>query len=455
MLHLRANVEEIQKGGSMSIFKRKTSKGETNEFHYKFMQNGKTFYGVCEGCTTEEEARAFEARLRKMSKEAAQQRSAVALVENFRMELTGGRKITLADAFNIAISKPRRRRMTEKRMWRKAQQWNDFVEFMKKKYPEIENLSEVLRTHAEAYIAYIRTNGKFISDTTYHAFGQMITRKICKGVAPVTLNSYHLLCKEIFEILREDAGILYNPFNFPLLESSGDSREAFTEAEIKLIRDNLDEFTCPLFTLAIATALREGDICTLRWSDVDFSASLIRRKMNKTGKIVEIPIFPELKNYLLQQRSGNNSEFIFPNHAEIYQRNSTLISRRVKIFLESLGIQTRRLPEGRNRALSVKDLHSCRHTFCYYAGLRGIPIIIVQSIVGHISPEMTKLYMSHTTLEDKRRSMALISDLTGPEEAETSSSSNVSCARVQLRRIIEQLSPSSLDALLEFARGLL
>lgn len=54
----------------MSVFKRKTSRGETSEYHYKFMQNGKNYYGVCEGCTTEEQAREFEARLKRISKEA-------------------------------------------------------------------------------------------------------------------------------------------------------------------------------------------------------------------------------------------------------------------------------------------------------------------------------------------------------------------------------------------------
>ena len=96
----------------------------------------------------------------------------------------------------------------------------------------------------------------------------------------------------------------------------------------------------------------------------------------------------------------------------MYLTNSSGVSYLIKQFLEGLGIQTTRKPEGRTRAISVKDLHSCRHTFCYYAGLAGIPLTVVQSIVGHMSPEMTKHYSDHATTEDKRRGMERLSFFT-------------------------------------------
>ena len=85
------------------------------------------------------------------------------------------------------------------------------------------------------------------------------------------------------------------------------------------------------------------------------------------------------------------------------------VSYRIKQFLEGLGIETTRIPEGRTLAISTKDLHSCRHTFCYYAGMAGIPLAVVQSIVGHMSPEMTKHYSAHASIEDKRRGMERLS----------------------------------------------
>ena len=185
----------------------------------------------------------------------------------------------------------------------------------------------------------------------------------------------------------------------------------FTPEELKTIYDNLDGFMRPLFMLAVWTGLREGDICTLKWNEVDLERRMIARKTRKTGAKVQIPISNQLYEFLITT-PRTDSEYVFPEHAQMYLTNSTGVSYRIKQFLEGLGIETTRKPEGRTRAISVKDLHSCRHTFCYYAGLAGIPLSVVQSIVGHMSPEMTKHYSAHASMEDKRRGMERLSFFT-------------------------------------------
>lgn len=92
---------------------------------------------------------------------------------------------------------------------------------------------------------------------------------------------------------------------------------------------------------------------------------------------------------------------------------------------------------GRSRAVSVKDLHICRHTFCYYAGLYGIPLTIVQSIVGHMTPEMTKHYSAHASLSAKREQMRQLPEfmmLTGLETRD-----DETAEREELRRLISTL----------------
>ncbi len=84
----------------------------------------------------------------------------------------------------------------------------------------------------------------------------------------------------------------------------------------------------------------------------------------------------------------------------MYQKNVSGISHRVKTFLESINIKTTVVPKGRTRAVSIKDVHSLRHSFCYYAGMHNIPLAVVQAVVGHMSPEMTKHYSMHATQKD-------------------------------------------------------
>lgn len=433
----------------MSVSKRKTSAGVTEEYHYAFMQNGKRFFGVCEGCKTKAEAEAFEYNLKKTAKDAAAQKTPIAIIENFRQVLTGGCEIPLEDAFRIASAKPRKKIPSVNVQQYKMNAWADFVAFMKERYPNIEQLSAVLKKHAEEYIALIRLSGRYKKEFSYQRNGKTLTGVSSKGISNRTANFYLTSCKEVFSLLASDAGLITNPFDIVKLDCEEEERQAFSEEELILIRDHLDDFTRPLFSIAIATALREGDICTLKWSDVDFHENVIRRKMNKTGLCVEIPISAGLKEFLLSRKDGNDSDYIFPVHAEMYQKNPSGVSYRIKAFLEKLGIKTTVVPKGRTRAVSVKDLHSCRHTFCYYAGLRGIPLSVVQGILGHMSPEMTKRYNAHASLEAKRKNMRLMENFMGLTESSPAEEPE----REELRRLADSLPIETVREMLKFLKA--
>ena len=72
---------------------------------------------------------------------------------------------------------------SEKLICSKCSYWLDFVAFMNERYSEILKLSEVRSFHAEAYIHYIRQNGRFNKTVTYS--GSVITKE----------RSYHTMKK--------------------------------------------------------------------------------------------------------------------------------------------------------------------------------------------------------------------------------------------------------------------
>lgn len=224
-------------------------------------------------------------------------------------------------------------------------------------------------------------------------------------LAPKTVKTIASVVKWVFNVLAEDAGVTRNPMNGVVLPAGTQvPREIFTEEELARIREGIkdDPFCHPLFTIAALTGLTEGDICTLKWDEIDQGMSVIRRKRRKTGVWLEIPLTRELEAYIFSK--PRVSEFIFPDLAFMYLNNRTGVSERIKKFLDRLGIENVKKIEGR-RAVSVKDLHSMRHVFCFYAGQAGIPITTVQSIVGHLTPEMTRHYSRHDTIQSKQRAM--------------------------------------------------
>ena len=385
-------------------------------WYYSFMVEGKRYYGTCrdqsgQPVKTERAAQACERAQRAELGNVRANKSVKALVENYREELTGSKSIPLREAYVRSLRKPRKRTPGAERQGIKQRHWQDFLTYMEDNYPEVTHLAGVARHHAENYVASLTTYGKYVVRTA----GE---RRVAHPLSGATIKDYLTTITEVFTLLADDAGIVSNPFaSIPKPSLLTENRQPFTLEELKTIKENLDDFTRPLFTIAIATALREGDICTLKWSEIDLENLVIRReKMRKTQIGVDIPIMPPLAIYLEELKEkrtggGEYAEYVLPVHAEMYLHNRSGVSYRVKTFLEDkCHIVTTSKPAGRNRAVSVKDLHSCRHSFCYYAGLYGIPMNIVQGIVGHMTPEMTKLYSNHASLEAKREKMQLLPD---------------------------------------------
>ena len=430
-------------------------------YYYQFVLEGKRFNGVCKNCFTKKDAEAYE---RKIKREAARGDGQTEAELYHRVELKkilrSKNQILLDEAFELAEKKPRKRIPAAKKLELKRGVWRDFLAFMHGEYPEITSLAEVEKKHAEGYIASLRDSGRYDKVIQYNRSSsgkgkrkqQTIAYRTreAEQLSPRTVNFYQVTCAEVFTLLKDDADLQSNPFSsIPKLDVKEETRDAFTPEELKLIYDNLDDFTRPLFMMAVWTGLREGDICTLKWNEVDLIHHLITRKTRKTGAIVQIPISDQLYS-LLTATPRTDSEYVFPEHAQMYKTNSCGVSYRIKQFLESLGIETTRIPEGRTRAISVKDLHSCRHTFCYYAGLAGIPLAVVQSIVGHMSSAMTAHYSAHATIEDKRRSMERLSFFsqdalpTAVEESE----------RAELHSLIDTLPIEQVRATLQFAKSM-
>lgn len=441
----------------MAVKKQTTTRGETKYFHYRFMSKGKLYQGVCRGCTTEKTALKYEKEIKEKINELSKQKNVKALVENFRDAMTGGSDIFLVNAFELSLKKPRKRQPSRDLIKIKSSYWRDFIDYMSEHYPDVKKLSDVQKRHAEEYIQYIRENGRFNKKVNYKK-GSNKTDYIRTGnLSNKSCNTFQQTISEVFDKLHSDAGLIENPFKgIPKINNESESREAFTEKELKLIAKNADNFIKPIFVIGIATALREGDICTLKWSEVNLKKNLIRRKTTKTKRFVEIPILPPLKSFLIEQQNvSGDSDYVLPDQAKMYLENSTGIAYRVKSFLESIGIETTKRVSGRSRAVSIKDVHSLRHTFCYYAGVYGIPFLVVKDIVGHVSRQMTELYQKHADNQIKREKLMLMPDFMGigVETPKIAEHNQQEPQREELRRLVDVLPIQTIEKILITLKG--
>lgn len=354
----------------------------SNIYHYDFIVDGMRYRGST-GNTNKIKAKQIEDELKvqyrsKQSIEMVFEQTKRKLIAHNNTELKNMwddfRKKSLSDA-------------GDRRIILYKSHIAGFVSFMCQKYPAVQNVANITPEHARDYIIKIRA----------------------MSGANSTKNDKLATLKMVFDTLGKSSGIIENPFSeIAPLSMDKISREAFTFDELKLIGDKATGWIYSLCLTALSTGLREGDICLLKKSSINLKAGWIAiPSINKTGKPLEIPIMPQLAVHLKDVIS--TSEYVFPELAKIYQNNPCCIGKKIKEFFISIGIEdSTKTIDGYTRKLSSKDIHSFRHTFVYLAALHGIPFPIVQSIVGHGSPAMTKIYMNHAGREAKSKYLSAL-----------------------------------------------
>lgn len=152
--------------------------------------------------------------------------------------------------------------------------------------------------------------------------------------------------------------------------------------------------------LATEAGLRAGEIRGLQWGDVRGDVLEVRRALdNETDEVVlpkhnrfrTVPISPRLASAL----------------AALPRRGLWIVSRLDGDLLGYFGLRDaiEAVYDRAGVARPAKLIHCLRHTFGTVAARRGVPIAILQELLGHASIETTRRYIT-VTEDDKRDAIA-------------------------------------------------
>ena len=164
-----------------------------------------------------------------------------------------------------------------------------------------------------------------------------------------------------------------------------------------------------LVMIGIYTGLRLGDCCRLDWSSVNIAQSVIQLIPQKTKRhhqrMVTIPVHPALGAALARELTSIGP--VLPGIAEMYERARWQVSHELSHIFKAANIVTSVSIDGRRRKTPEATFHSLRHTFVSFAANAGVPLHIVQSIVGHESTAMTRHYY-HENIDSLKSAVAAI-----------------------------------------------
>ena len=345
-------------------------------------------------------------------------------------------RLPLAEAWHHYEMSPNRRDVAKTTLASKRTMWMCFARWMEQNHIEIGNLAEVTETAVGEYLAEFRCHH---SATTY--------------------NNHVCALREVFRTLAEKAGVTHDPWAGVCLRSDDSvSRRELTLDEVERLYAAASKEGSQwklLVMVGIYTGLRLGDCCRLSWECVNLERQVIQVIPEKTkkhmhGKPVTIPIHQQLLAELLEVRgereegkegtreegtgkreekredgvcSGTNVtsagssfsllpltsslSFVNPAIAELYLNRKWQIAEGLRRIFKMANITMSVRLEGRPRKSVVASFHSLRHTFVSLSANAGVPLPVVQSIVGHCSTAMTRHYY-HENLDALRSAVASI-----------------------------------------------
>lgn len=157
-----------------------------------------------------------------------------------------------------------------------------------------------------------------------------------------------------------------------------------------------------MFSTAVFTGVRAGELAALRWDDVNFETRLIRIERSfdgptKAEDLRFVPILDALLPILRAWKLRCPGQLLFPNEVGGMHRPSGRIFQEVfHRVLDRAGFPKRKKPNG--GVLRYLTFHGLRHTFASHWMMNGGDIFRLQGILGHKSMQMTERY-SHLAPE--------------------------------------------------------
>lgn len=312
-----------------------------------------------------------------------------------REEIEEGNRtqMLLCNSWWYYIDSCRRRDVSELTLVSKKKVWGNFVNWIGLVYEENMEVRAVTPEIAEGYLLYLK-----------------------KCVSPTTWNNRLCFLREIYRVVMGKAKAKVNPFDgIPLLPKDCHSRRELTPVEIRrLLAEAEQRGECwrTLVLTGVYTGLRLGDCCQLTWEKVNLEREIIQLIPSKTrrispNRIVTIPIHPHLAKIYQKLSVGRKTpdldeekkrgatdepNYILPEIGKMYAKSPHRVSFSLEKIFKAAGIQMSVEVEGRRCKVPEATFHSLRHTFVSMAANAGIPLHIIQSIVGHESRAMTWHY---------------------------------------------------------------
>lgn len=238
-----------------------------------------------------------------------------------------------------------------------------------------------------------------------------------KTLADSMVRGVHMMLHEALDVAVRERLLVKNPTNgttvpkcnYPEKQILGDSQlDTFLEA----IKG--EEYWDAFFYVEVMTGLRRGEICGLKWQDINFEENKLQVKRSVSVKkgggvsigetktetgVRSILMPPSVAEVLQNRKQTAITEWVFPNFMHPEQPISPATAyRKLKIILKHAG-------------LPLIRFHDLRHTFATHATHGGVDPKTLAGILGHTNASFTLDTYTHVTSDMQKAASNIVGNI--------------------------------------------
>ena len=218
-----------------------------------------------------------------------------------------------------------------------------------------------------------------------------------EGASASSINKELAFAKHAFNIaIREWEWLHQNPFSRVNMEKLPQPRVRYlTAEEFKRLYQTCNNRLKPIVLMAVQTGMRQDNILSLTWQQVNINRNIIMLEHTKNGERLGLPINQTVKNLLtgLNKVRHINSDYVFPSSAGT-KIGSSKIGKWFRDACKEAGIENFRF-------------HDLRHTAASWMVQGGTNLYVVQQILGHKTGAMTQRY-AHLAPDNLKEGVAVL-----------------------------------------------
>jgi integrase len=257
------------------------------------------------------------------------------------------------------------------------------------------------------------TQHHLLSDINHHllpALGDVslkdITSERLQGfvagmsVGPKTVHNIVAVLRSLWRTAKAWGYVAHDPFaGLVLPEVPKPQPRCFTLEEVlRIIREAQEPYKT-FYWLAAETGMRAGELCALRWEDVELERGIVHVRQSAWREVMQTPktsagrrsfaISPAIVEHLRKVKP-NRTGLIFLNKLGRPWKGGKIVEKHLYPLLDRLDIPRR-------------GLHAFRHLNGSLMDQFGAPMKVRQERLGHSTASMTLDGYTHSVGEDHRR----------------------------------------------------